>query len=143
MRFTHNCIIQYCLPIFRAGVLSQCQQWSNVLLLTYMLNPFYLLIHKLYIISWDRWVLGLGDSSDSSDSVTIVIISVTITTVIAKNYYRDSGHVVTGMCIWHCLVSTYPQPCEKNMWRCMAKIYIYILMRSILTKSWRVMYGST
>ena len=40
--------------------------------------------------------LGLGDSSDS---MTIVIISVTITTVIVKNYYRDSGHVVTGMCI--------------------------------------------
>ena len=35
------------------------------------------------------------------DSVTIVIISVTIMTVIAKAYCRDSGHVVTGMCIWH------------------------------------------
>ena len=33
------------------------------------------------------------------DSVTIVIISVTIMTVIAKAYCRDSGHVVTGMCI--------------------------------------------
>ena len=31
------------------------------------------------------------------DSVTIVIV--TITTVIVKNYYCDSGHVVTGMCI--------------------------------------------
>ena len=40
--------------------------------------------------------LGLGDSSDS---VTIVIVTVTIMTVIAKNYYRDSGCAVTGMCI--------------------------------------------
>ena len=91
-----------------------------------MLNPFYLLIHKLYIISWDRWVPGVGDSSDSSDSVIIVIISVTITTVIAKNYYRDSGHVVTGMCIWHCLVSTYPQPREKNVKMHGKDIIIYI-----------------
>ena len=43
--------------------------------------------------------VGLGDSSDG---VTIIIISVTITTVIVKknkNYYCDSGHVVTNMCI--------------------------------------------
>ena len=33
-------------------------------------------------------------AGDSSDSVTI--ISVTIMTVIAKTYYLDSGHVVTG-----------------------------------------------
>ena len=45
------------------------------------------------------YLLGLGDSGDSGNSVTIVIVSVTITTVIAKTYYRDSGHVVTGMCI--------------------------------------------
>ena len=43
-----------------------------------------------------RYSLGLGDSSDS---MTIVIISVTITTVIGKNYYHDSGHVVMSMCI--------------------------------------------
>ena len=39
---------------------------------------------------------------DSSDSMTIVIVSITIMTVIVKNYYGDSGHVVTGirdMCI--------------------------------------------
>ena len=41
-------------------------------------------------------LLVLGDSSDS---MTIIIVSVTITTVIAKNYYHDSGHVVSGMCI--------------------------------------------
>ena len=35
--------------------------------------------------------VGLGNSCDS---VTIVIVSVTIMTVIAKTYYRDSGHVV-------------------------------------------------
>ena len=43
-----------------------------------------------------RYSLGLGNSSDS---VTIVIVSVTITTVIGKNYYHDSGHVVMSMCI--------------------------------------------
>ena len=42
------------------------------------------------------YMLGLGYSGDS---VTIVIVSVTIMAVIAKTYYRDSGHVVTGMCI--------------------------------------------
>ena len=42
------------------------------------------------------YILGLGDSNDS---VTIVIISVTIMTAIAKHYYRDSGHVVMSMCI--------------------------------------------
>ena len=46
--------------------------------------------------------------------MTIVIVSVTITTVTVKNYYRDSGHVVSGMCIWHCPVSTHPQPHEKH-----------------------------
>ena len=40
--------------------------------------------------------LGLGEISDS---VTIIIVSDTIMTVIVKNYYHDSGHVVTGMCI--------------------------------------------
>ena len=44
----------------------------------------------------NMYTVGLGDSSDS---VTIVIVSVTIMTVIAKTYYRDSRHVVTGMCI--------------------------------------------
>ena len=44
------------------------------------------------------YTLGL---IDSSDSVTIIIVSVTIMTVVhvAKTYYRDSGYVVTGMCI--------------------------------------------
>ena len=37
-----------------------------------------------------RCLLGMGDSSDS---VTIVIVSVNIMTVIAKNYYCDIGHV--------------------------------------------------
>ena len=41
-------------------------------------------------------MLGLGDCSDS---VAIVIVSVTITTVVAKNYYHDSGHVVMSRCI--------------------------------------------
>ena len=50
-------------------------------------------------------VVGLGDSSDS---VTIAIVSVTIMIVIAKNYYHASGLVVTGMCFWYYLTSTYP-----------------------------------
>ena len=37
------------------------------------------------------FVIGLGDSSNS---LTIVIVSVTNMTVIVKNYYCDSGHVV-------------------------------------------------
>ena len=41
-------------------------------------------------------MLGLVNSSDS---VTIVIISVTITTVLAKNYYHDSVHVAMSMWI--------------------------------------------
>ena len=57
--------------------------------------------------------IGLGNSSDS---VTIVIISVTIMTVIAKNYYRDSGHVVTSIFIWQCLTSTYPQTNMQRWW---------------------------
>ena len=47
-------------------------------------------------ISWPIYQTGLGDSSDS---VTIVIISVTTMTTIAKNCYHDSGHVVSGMYI--------------------------------------------
>ena len=43
-----------------------------------------------------QWCSHVGQCSDS---MTIVIVSVTITTVIVKNYYRDSGHVVSGMCI--------------------------------------------
>ena len=58
-------------------------------------------------------VLGLGDSSYS---VTIVIVIFTIMTVIdtCKNYYCDSGRVVMGMCIWHCLSSIYPQQLEST-----------------------------
>ena len=44
-------------------------------------------------------VINLLELSDSNDSVTIITVSVTITIVIAKNYYHDSGHVVTGMWI--------------------------------------------
>ena len=51
-------------------------------------------------------LIGLGNSSNS---MTIAFISVTIMTVITKTYYRDSGHAVTSMCIWHCLASTYTQ----------------------------------
>ena len=36
---------------------------------------------------------------DSNDDVTIVIVTVTIMTVIAKNCYRDSRHVVTSIYI--------------------------------------------
>ena len=35
-------------------------------------------------------------------------------TVIGKNYYHVSGHVVTSMCIWHFLASTYPQMSENT-----------------------------
>ena len=58
--------------------------------------------------------LKLDDSR--SNSMTIIIISVTIMTVIhvVKNYYHNTGHVVIGMCIGHCLVSTCPQPCKKH-----------------------------
>ena len=38
-------------------------------------------------------VLQVGQG-DSSDNVTIVVVSVTIMTVIAKNYYRDGGHAL-------------------------------------------------
>ena len=48
------------------------------------------------VILTKEFTVGLGDSSNS---VTIITVSVTITTVLAKNYYRDSGHVVMGMCI--------------------------------------------
>ena len=62
---------------------------------------------------WTWWPLHVC-TLDISDSMTIVIISVIITIVIVKNYYRDSGHVVSAMCIWHCPVSTHPQPHEKH-----------------------------
>ena len=54
------------------------------------------LIFNVIVNNIRKYTLGVGDSSNS---VTIVIVSVTIMTVIAKNYYRNSGHVVTGMCI--------------------------------------------
>ena len=41
----------------------------------------------MYIITLPIYIVGW---------VTIVIVSVTITTVIVKNYYHDSGHVVTA-----------------------------------------------
>ena len=34
-----------------------------------------------------------------SDSMTVFIVSVAITTVVAKSYYHDSGNVVSSMCI--------------------------------------------
>ena len=42
------------------------------------------------------YVLVLGNSSDS---VTVISDSVSIMTVINKNYYDDSGHVVMSMWI--------------------------------------------
>ena len=42
------------------------------------------------------YILGL---CDSNNSVTIVIVSVTIMKAIAKNFYHDSGHMVMSMCI--------------------------------------------
>ena len=48
----------------------------------------------MFILHVLVYLVGLGDSSDS---VTIVIVSVTIMTMITKNYYCDSGHVVTSM----------------------------------------------
>ena len=51
-------------------------------------------VMKLYIHVF--YLLQLGDNSDS---VTIVIVSVPIMIVITKNYYCDSGHMVTSMCI--------------------------------------------
>ena len=53
----------------------------------------------MYYILTKELTIGLGPLGDISNSMTIVIVSVTIMTVIAKNYYHDSGHVVTGMCI--------------------------------------------
>ena len=40
------------------------------------------------------YMLGPGDSSDSA---IIVVVRVTITIAIAKNYYRDCGHVFICM----------------------------------------------
>ena len=96
---------------------------------------------NIFLRSW--WMLGLGNSNDS---MTIIIISITIMTVIAKNYCLDSGHVVTGMCVWHCLASTYPQTWKKQV-----KMARNICDEIDLNKSWRVfcwralrvMYGST
>ena len=58
-----------------------------------------------------HYALGLGDSSDSA---TIIVIRVTITIAIAKNYYRDSGHVVIRMRSQNCHTSTsHVKKCAK------------------------------
>ena len=61
-------------------------------MVTYMYYYYCITLFTQFFLS----TLGLGDSSDS---VTIIIISVTITTAIAKNYYHDNGLVVSGKCI--------------------------------------------
>ena len=89
--------------------------------------------------------LKLDDSR--SNSMTIIIISVTIMTVIhvVKNYYHDTGHVVIGMCIGHCLVSTCPQPCDMRRWRGIFQMKLILIMswKFFCWRALRVVYRST
>ena len=67
---------------------------------------------------------------DSSDSVTIVIISVTIATVIAKSYYHDSDMWLQA-CAFDIALSQHIHNHVKNMQRWWG----IFLIRSILKKS--------
>ena len=95
-------------------------------------NPFH---HQMFMNSFLTLnILALPSLlvlGDSSNSMTIIIISVTITTAIAKNYYHDSGHG----CTFNIVSPRHIHNCTKKYVKMAIKMF---LIRLILTKKLEV-----